>query len=67
MPRRYLVDVNELAAILGVSKWTVNKMVHDRRFPFEPVAGMGVRHFRRTDIEAYVGQPIDLGDLEAAS
>jgi excisionase family DNA binding protein len=65
--RRYLVNTAELAGVLGVSRWTVNRMVRDKRLPFEPVPGLGVNHFRRSDVETYVGAPIDLDDLEAAS
>jgi excisionase family DNA binding protein len=69
MARRYLLTVADVAEVLGASKWTVNRMVNEGRLPFQPVEGMGVRHFRRADIETYVGQPIVLDDeqLEVAS
>lgn len=57
---RYLVSVAELAVILGKSKWTVNRMVTENRLPFQPVEGLGTRSFRRVDVEAFVGQPVDL-------
>jgi excisionase family DNA binding protein len=65
--RRYLVSVAELAALMGTTSRTVNRMATEGRFPFEPVTGMTHRHFRRVDVETYLGQPIDLDDLEVAS
>ena len=56
---RYLIDVAELAQVIGRSKWTVNRMVDAGTLPFQPVEGMAVRHFRRTDVEAWLGQPLE--------
>lgn len=57
---RYLLTVADLAAELGKSHQTINRMVESGALPFEPVAGLKVRHFRRSDVEAWLGAPIDL-------
>ena len=48
-----LIDVNEVAALLGIARKTVYGLVQERKIPYIKPTRMTLR-FRRTDIEAWL-------------
>ena len=62
---RPLLTVTELAAVLGRSRWTVNRWINEGRLPIEVIDTLGVRQVRRTDVEEFLHLP--QGSLAEAS
>jgi excisionase family DNA binding protein len=50
---RRFMNVNELAALLGVSRWTIFRLCKDRGIPFITL-GRRTKRFDRAEIEAAI-------------
>ena len=53
MEKRYM-DTDEVAEYLGVSKWTIYRLVSVRRIPFIPVASGKDKRFDIKAIDAWM-------------
>lgn len=49
-----LLGLTETAAFLGIPRRTLYRMLQERRFPVEPVAGMQPRKWRRSDLDSWL-------------
>lgn len=58
-----LLTVAELAVVMRRSPSWVNRMVAKGGFPFEAIETLGVRQFRRVDVEAFLGIEITEDDI----
>lgn len=52
MPERQFLSIGKVAAILGVSRWTVSRMLDDGVFP--RVSVRGAPRIDRIDLEAWI-------------